>query len=216
MTPLAPLILGDEALTLENIAQVARQGRAVKIGGRARERMQRSRRLIEDIASGGAGAPAVYGVNTGFGALAEVRISPGEIAALQRNLVRSHSAGVGAPLPTDAVRAMMLLRAAVLAEGFSGARVEICERLAAMLERRVHPIIPSRGSVGASGDLAPLAHLSLVLIGEGEAELQGDRLPGGEALARAGLAPIELLAKEGLTLLNGTQLMTAVGALVVH
>jgi histidine ammonia-lyase len=208
--------LGDEPLTLDRIVEVARAGRPVRIGARARERMLASRRVIEDIAAGGAGAPAVYGVNTGFGALAEVRISPGEIAALQRNLVRSHAAGVGAPLPTDAVRAMMLLRAAVLAEGYSGARVEIGERLLAMLERRVHPIIPSRGSVGASGDLAPLAHLALVLIGEGEAEHQGRRLPGAEALATAGLEPVELLAKEGLTLLNGTQLMTAVGALAVR
>src|SRR5262249_43814359 len=156
-----------------------------------------------------------YGVNTGFGALAEVRISPGQIAELQRNLVRSHAAGVGPPLATDAVRAMMLLRAAVLAVGCSGARIEGAELLCAMLERGVHPVIPSRGSVGASGDLAPLAHLALVLMGEGEAEYAGSVYPGAEAMRRAGLAPIELAAKEGLTLLNGTQLMTAVGALAI-
>ena len=210
-----PLLLGEEPLTLEAIAGVARDRRAVALAPAARERMVRARRVIEEIAAGGAGAPAVYGVNTGFGALAEVRISPDQIAELQRNLVRSHAAGVGDPLPRDSVRAMILLRAAVLAEGFSGARVEIAERLLEMLARGVHPVIPSRGSVGASGDLAPLAHLALVLIGEGEAEHDGQRLPGAEALRRAGLEPLTLLAKEGLTLLNGTQLMTAVGALCV-
>jgi histidine ammonia-lyase len=209
-----PFVLGEDELTLEAIGQVARERRSVRLGASAHARIARARAAIERIAAGGAAAPAVYGVNTGFGALAEVRISPGEIATLQRNLVRSHAAGVGAPLPTDAVRAMMLLRAAVLGEGFSGARPEVAELLLTMLERGVHPVIPSRGSVGASGDLAPLAHLALVLIGEGEAEFDGVRLPGGEAMRRADLAPVELAAKEGLTLLNGTQLMTAVGALV--
>jgi len=208
-----PFVLGEQTLTLEVIGQVARARRPVRLGATARTRIARARAAIERIASGGAAAPAVYGVNTGFGALAEVRISPSEIAALQRNLVRSHSAGVGGPLPTDAVRGMMLLRAAVLAVGCSGARPEIAELLLAMLDRGVHPIIPSRGSVGASGDLAPLAHLALVLIGEGEAELDGLRMAGGDAMAKAGLRPIELAAKEGLTLLNGTQLMTAVGGL---
>jgi len=210
-----PFVLGEEPLTLEAIAEVARACRSVRLGPAARARMVRARGIVDEIAAGGAAAPAVYGVNTGFGALAEVRISPGQILELQRNLVRSHAAGVGPPLATDAVRAMMLLRAAVLAVGCSGARVEAAELLLAMLERGVHPVIPSRGSVGASGDLAPLAHLALVLMGEGEAEHDGVRLPGAEALRRAGLAPLELAAKEGLTLLNGTQLMTAVGALAV-
>ncbi len=210
---LVNLVLGDDPLTLEAIAQVARHGRLVVLGTSARARMARARATIERIAAGGAAAPAVYGVNTGFGALAEVRISPEEIAQLQQNLVRSHATGVGVPLPTDAVRAMMLLRAAVLCCGHSGARVEIAELLLAMLDRGVHPIIPSRGSVGASGDLAPLAHLALVLTGEGEAEFGGERMPGGEAMKKAGLPTKVLAAKEGLTLLNGTQLMTAVGAL---
>jgi histidine ammonia-lyase len=212
----AAVILGDEPLTLENITRVARDRAAVTLSEAARGRIQRARDVVDRIAAGGAEAPAVYGINTGFGALAEKRISPDQIAALQRNLVRSHAAGVGVPLPAEAVRAMMLLRAAVLAVGHSGCRVVCADLLLAMLNRGVHPIIPSRGSVGASGDLAPLAHLALVLIGEGEAEHEGQRMPGGEALRRAGLAPIELAAKEGLTLLNGTQLMTAVGALVVH
>ncbi len=213
MSEAVPIVLGDAPLTLDAIAAVARRGAPVSLSDGARARMARARAVIDRLAAGGAGAPAVYGVNTGFGALAEVRISPDQIAQLQRNLVRSHACGVSAPLPVDAVRAMMLLRAAVLAVGHSGARIEIAELLCAMLAARVHPIIPSRGSVGASGDLAPLAHLALVLMGEGEAEHRGERLPGGEALRRAGLAPVEFQAKEGLTLLNGTQLMTAVGAL---
>jgi histidine ammonia-lyase len=209
------LQLGESPLTLEAIAAVARHGTKVVLSDSARARMQRTRAAIDAIASGGAASPNVYGVNTGFGALAEVRISASQITELQRNLVRSHASGVGTPLPREAVRGMMLLRAAVLAIGSSGARPEIADRLLAMLERGVHPVIPARGSVGASGDLAPLAHLALVLIGEGEAELGGERLPGGEALRRAGLQPIVLEAKEGLTLLNGTQHMTSIGALTV-
>jgi histidine ammonia-lyase len=154
-----------------------------------------------------------YGINTGFGALAEVRIDDARIRELQRNLVRSHACGVGAPLPTSAVRAMMLLRAQVLALGHSGARCEILDLLAGMLNQKVHPVIPSMGSVGASGDLAPLAHLALVLIGEGVAEHNGVVLDGGQALSKAGLLPVELHAKEGLSLINGTQAMTALGTI---
>ncbi|MCC6999302.1 MAG: histidine ammonia-lyase [Deltaproteobacteria bacterium] len=208
--------LGDEALDLPRLVAVARHRAPVELGPRARAAVVRARRYIERICAGGDSSPAVYGVNTGFGALAEVRISPDQVAALQRNLVRSHAAGVGEPLPEDAVRAMMLLRAQVLAMGHSGVRPEIIDLLLAMLNRGVHPIIPRRGSVGASGDLAPLAHLALVLIGEGEARFEGARVPGDEALRRAGLTPIELAAKEGLSLVNGTQLMTAVGALALH
>jgi histidine ammonia-lyase len=175
--------------------------------------MRASRAVIDAVVQGGDAAPAVYGVNTGFGALAEVRISPADILALQENLVRSHAVGVGEPLPTPVVRAIVFLRAAVLARGHSGARPEICDRLCELLARRVHPRIPSRGSVGASGDLAPLAHVAQVLIGEGEAELDGVVLPAAEALARVGLAPLSLAAKEGITLLNGTQHMTAIGCL---
>ena len=215
MRPSSVFGLGEEEITLEVIAQVARRKRPVSLGPSARKRMQRARDVVDRIARGGASAPAVYGVNTGFGALAEVRVSPEQILALQRNLVRSHAAVLGSPLPTDAVRAMMLLRAGVLSLGHSGARPEVADLLCLMLERGVHPVIPSQGSVGASGDLAPLAHLALVLCGEGEAEHDGRVMPGAEALARAGLRPIELLAKEGITLLNGTQLMTAVGGLAV-
>jgi histidine ammonia-lyase len=210
-----PFFLGDEPLDLEVMADVARRGRPVEIGTRARAQMDRARRVVDATVAGGDQAPAVYGVNTGFGALAEVRISFAQVKQLQQNLVRSHAAGVGSPLPRDAVRAMMLLRAAVLATGRSGARTICCERLCELLAAGVHPVIPTRGSVGASGDLAPLAHLALGMIGEGPAEYRGEILPAAEALRQAGIAPLTLEAKEGLTLLNGTQHMTAVGGLAV-
>jgi len=207
--------LGDQPLTLEILMAIARGGRRVEIGAGAQGAMQRARTVVDAVVAGGDAAPAVYGVNTGFGALAEVRISADQVAQLQQNLVRSHAAGVGAPLPRDAVRGMMLLRAAVLATGRSGARPVCCERLCELLNAGVHPVIPTRGSVGASGDLAPLAHLALGMIGEGEAELGGEVVPAREALRRAGIAPLVLEAKEGLTLLNGTQHMTSVGGLAV-
>jgi histidine ammonia-lyase len=207
--------LGDRPLALEDIAGVARARTPVRIGDAAMDAMKQARAVVDAIVTAGDAAPSVYGVNTGFGALAEVRISSAQIVALQRNLVRSHAAGVGQPLGQDEVRAMMLLRAAVLARGTSGARPLVCEKLCEMLAAAVHPIIPSRGSVGASGDLAPLAHLALGLIGEGFAEYQGEVLPAATALSRAGVAPLTLEAKEGLTLLNGTQHMTGVGALAL-
>lgn len=207
--------LGDQPLTLEILHAVARDGLRVEVSPGARQAMAAARAVVDQVVAGGDAAPAVYGVNTGFGALAKVRISAAQVAELQRNLVRSHAAGVGAPLPRAAVRAMMLLRAAVLATGRSGARPVCCERLCDLLNAGVHPVVPARGSVGASGDLAPLAHLALGLIGEGDVEVGGEVLPAAEALRRAGLAPLVLEAKEGLTLLNGTQHMTAVGGLTV-
>lgn len=211
----APLRIGDDSLTLDAIADVARRDRSVAIGDRAMAAMARARDVVDRVVAGGDTAPAVYGVNTGFGALAEVRISSAQVTRLQQNLVRSHSAGVGAPLPRHAVRAMMLLRAAVLATGRSGARPVCCERLCELLNAGVHPVIPARGSVGASGDLAPLAHLALGMIGEGTCEYRGEILPALDALSRCGIEPLVLQAKEGLTLLNGTQHMTAVGGLAV-
>ena len=210
-----PLALGAEPLTLQRLVDVARGGARVELAAVAAEHMRDARAVVDAIVGGGEAAPAVYGVNTGFGALAEIRISSEEILALQQNLVRSHSAGVGEPLPRDATRAMLLLRAAVLSRGHSGARVELCQFLCNMLNCNVHPLIPSRGSVGASGDLAPLAHLALAAIGEGKAELGGEWMPAADALRAVGLEPIELAAKEGLTLLNGTQHMTAVGGLAL-
>ena len=210
-----PFLLGDDTLTLEAVGEVARARRPVVLSDAARQRLHRARAVVDRIVEGGAAAPAVYGINTGFGFLADVRISPDEVRDLQRNLLRSHAAGVGTPLPREVIRAMLLLRAGVLALGHSGVRAEVADLLVAMLNRGVHPVVPAQGSVGASGDLAPLAHLALVLIGEGEAEFEGNVLPGHEALLRAGLAPLTLEAKEGLSLVNGTQLMTALGALAV-
>jgi histidine ammonia-lyase len=183
----------------------------VSLAPEARARVDRARAVVDRMA---AGDTPVYGINTGFGALAETSIPRESLGALQSNLLRSHAAGVGAPLPDRAVRASMALRANVLAKGFSGIRPATLELLLEMLNRRVHPVVPSRGSVGASGDLAPLAHLGLVLIGEGYASVDGGAVqPGAGALAAAGLRPVALESKEGLALINGTQPSTAVAAL---
>lgn len=199
------------SLTLEQTEEVA-GGATVSLAPAARVRVERARRFVEEIVERG---ETVYGVNTGFGALADVTIPAGKLRELQVNLVRSHACGVGEPLPEPTVRAMMLQRANVLSKGYSGCRVEVIETLLAMLAAGVHPVIPSRGSVGASGDLAPLAHLALVVIGEGEALYQGRRMRGGEALTAAGIKPVTLEAKEGVALLNGTQAMTSVGGLAL-
>jgi len=206
------LDLDGRPLTLAQIHRVAAEGVPVSIAPSAADRVRKSRRLIEQIVARG---ETVYGVNTGFGKLSDVRVAPNRLAELQVNLVRSHAGGVGNPLSEEEVRAMLLLRANVLAKGFSGVRFELLEQLVSLLNAGVHPVIPEKGSVGASGDLAPLAHLALVVIGEGEAFYKGERIGGSEALRRAGLVPVQLSAKEGLALLNGTQGMTAVGALAV-
>ncbi len=207
-----PLILDGQALTLAEIEAVAVHAGSVAISAEAHVRLREGRNLIEEILAEGA---TVYGVNTGFGKLSDVSIPADKLAELQINLVRSHAGGVGNPLSEAESRAMLLLRANVLVKGFSGVRPEVAELLVAMLNAGVHPVIPEKGSVGASGDLAPLAHLALVVIGEGEAIYRGERMAGGEALRRSGLVPLQLAAKEGLALLNGTQAMTAVGALAV-
>jgi len=204
--------LDGQQLTLEEVARVARGRERVSLAAPARERMEASRRVVERIVAEGR---VVYGVNTGFGKLSDVTVAADELRALQLNLVRSHSCGVGEPLSLEETRAMMLLRANVLALGFSGARPLLVETLALMLERGVNPVIPEKGSVGASGDLAPLSHLALCAAGEGEAVYEGVRMEGGEALKRAGIEPLKLEAKEGLALLNGTQALTAVGALAL-
>jgi len=206
------VFLDGQPLTLDDIEAVAQAARPVSIFPAAVARVSESRATIEEILAEG---QTVYGVNTGFGKLSDVRIPPERLAELQFNLVRSHAGGVGQPLSEAESRAMLLLRANVLAKGFSGVRPALLELLVALLNAGIHPVIPERGSVGASGDLAPLAHLALVVIGEGEAFYHGDRISGGEALRRAGLEPLQLAAKEGLALLNGTQAMTAVGALSV-
>jgi histidine ammonia-lyase len=206
------LELTGRDLTVAQVVAVAREGRRIAVDSQARDRMEASREVIDRVLAEGR---TVYGVTTGFGDLADVRIEPIQTALLQRNLVRSHAAAVGSPLPTDVVRAMLLLRANTLAVGLSGVRVRLAELLCDMVNAGVHPVIPSRGSVGASGDLAPLAHLALVVIGEGEAEVDGRPMSGLEGLLLAGLEPLELEAKEGLALLNGTQLMAGIGALAV-
>ncbi|MCL5745190.1 MAG: histidine ammonia-lyase, partial [Acidobacteria bacterium] len=192
------------------VCAVAGGAERVAVSAAALEGMRRSRAVIERLA---AGDEPVYGVNTGVGLLADVRIAREELDRLQRNVVRSHCAGVGEPLERDEVRAMMLIRANTLAKGFSGIRPVVAERLCELLNHGVTPVVPSQGSVGASGDLAPLAHIALVLIGEGEAEFGRVRYPGGEALRRAGLEALELEPKEGLSLINGTQGMLATGCL---
>ena len=204
--------LTGEPLSLTQIADVAIGGANVGIAKSAHPRIHASRRVIEEILQSDA---VVYGINTGFGRLADVQIARGDVRQLQLNLVRSHACGIGAPLSEPEVRAMMLLRANVLALGFSGIRLEVIELLVDLLNRGVHPMIPEKGSVGASGDLAPLAHLSLALIGEGEVFYRGERMATADALSRAGLRPVTLEAKEGLALLNGTQGMHAVGGLAL-
>src|SRR5213592_934578 len=204
--------LNGEQISLRELAAVAYGGEAIRIGASAHERIQASRSVIEGIVAKGA---VVYGVSTGFGKLSDVHVPADELRQLQLNLVRSHACGIGNPLSEAEVRAMILLRANVLALGFSGVRLEIIQLLCEMLNRRVYPVVPEKGSVGASGDLAPLAHLALSLIGEGEAFFEAERMPSAEALRRAHLTALQLEAKEGLALLNGTQAMHAVGGLAL-
>jgi histidine ammonia-lyase len=206
------LRLAGRPLSLAEIARVAIDHESVEIAPESQPAIQSSRRVIEEIVTR---QEVIYGVSTGFGKLSDVHIPPEKLEQLQVNLVRSHACGVGRPLSQPEVRAMMLLRANVLALGFSGIRLEVIQLLTEMLNRRVWPVIPEKGSVGASGDLAPLAHLALSLLGEGEAFFENERTPANDALQRAGLSPTDLQAKEGLALLNGTQAMHAVGGLAL-
>src|SRR3954464_14354290 len=207
------VFLDGSSLTLEQLLAIADRGETVSLADAARERVRASRAVVDRRARGD--EPA-YGINTGFGSFAEVKIAPDALEALQLNLLRSHAAGLGDPLPARTVRAKMALRANVLAKGFSGISVATLEALIAMLNAGVHPRVPSRGSVGASGDLAPLAHLALVLIAEGEAAAPTTGwMPGAEALRQAGLTPVRLGPKEGLALINGTQPSAAVLALAL-
>jgi histidine ammonia-lyase len=204
--------LNGEQISLVQLAAVALGAEPVHISSLARPRILASRKVIEQIV---ARDVVVYGVNTGFGKLSDVRIPQSDLRQLQLNLVRSHACGIGNPLSEAEVRAMILLRANVLALGFSGVRLEIIQLLCEMLNRHVYPVVREKGSVGASGDLAPLAHLALSLIGEGEAFFETERMPSVEALRRAQLTALQLEAKEGLALLNGTQAMHAVGGLAL-
>ena len=204
------LTLDGTSLTIGDVVLASLGNASVEIAPAAGLSMQRSRAVVEQLA---AGEDAVYAVNTGVGLLADVRVPLEELEQLQRNVVRSHACGVGDPLSRAEVRAMMLIRANVLAKGYSGIRPLVAQRLCDLLNRGVTPVVPSQGSVGASGDLAPLAHIALVLIGEGEAEFEGVRYSGAEALRRAGIEPIVLASKEGISLVNGTQAMLATGCL---
>jgi histidine ammonia-lyase len=202
--------LGERPLSLGDIVSVAQERAAVRLAPGARERMTASREVVERAVREGR---VVYGVTTGFGELKDRHIPPDQVRALQLNLIRSHCAGVGPESPRDVVRAMLLLRAASLARGRSGVRPAVVDALLALLERDVVPVVPQQGSVGASGDLQPLAHLASTLVGEGEAWLGDKRMPAALALRGAGLQPLDLEAKEGLALINGTQFSTACAAL---
>src|SRR5688572_18024910 len=215
------IFLDGHSLTIEQVVAIANDFALVALTDAARARVRAARAVVDEFA---ARDTPTYGINTGFGSFAEVRIAQDSLAQLQVNLLRSHAAGVGEPLPVPVVRAAIALRVNVLARGFSGIRLETLELLIELLNRRVHPRVPSRGSVGASGDLAPLAHIALVLIGEGEVSDVGPRQRhgapveaerGAGALARAGLSPLSLAPKEGLALINGTQPSAALLALAL-
>jgi len=206
------VVLTGADLSVADVEAVARHGARVALDVHARERMAEARGVIERLVADGA---VVYGVTTGFGDLAGTFIPPADTARLQENLLVSHAAGVGEPFPREVVRAMLLLRANTLALGHSGCRPLLVDRIGAFLDGGIHPVVPSQGSVGASGDLAPLAHLALPLIGRGMVEIDGEIVPASDALRRAGLEPLVLEPKEGLALLNGTQLMSAIGALLL-
>lgn len=207
------LLLTGEDLTLDDLVLVASGGAHAHLAPVAEERVDASRAVIDRAV---AEARVVYGVTTGFGKFADVVIPLDRLEELQRNLVESHAAGVGDPLPSRTVRALMLLRANCLAKGFSGVRRQTLELLLKMLQIGIHPLVPEQGSVGASGDLAPLAHLARALMAEGDVEFRGERISAAEAFQKTGLAPVVFQAKEGLALINGTQLTTSVGALALH
>src|SRR2546428_7089634 len=201
--------IDGRSLDLDDVVGVARKAERVALAPAAAKRVDASRRALEKVIAKGSLA---YGIKTGFGELASVEISDADVRTLQLNLLRSHAVGQGPPLRRDEVRAAILLRANTLAMGYSGVRRLLVTRLLDFLNRGVHPVLPSRGSLGASGDLAPLAHLGLVLVGEGEAEVGSQLLPGAKALATAKLAPLSLQSKEGLAIINGTSVMAGRGA----
>lgn len=207
-----PARLNGNDLTFTDLHEVVYRRRPVLASGDAREKINAAREVVDALVENN---ELAYAINTGVGKLSDVRIEPAQILELQVNLIRSHSAGVGEPLSQEETRAMMLLRANSLAKGFSGVRMEVIDLLCEMLNRGVHPVVPSQGSVGASGDLAPLAHLALAMIGEGESIFENTKMSGGKALHRAGLKPLVPKAKEAISLINGTQAMLAVGSLAL-
>ncbi|WP_152043463.1 histidine ammonia-lyase [Salinigranum salinum] len=215
-----PVTLDGTSLTVDEVVAVAREDRPVAVAEAAREAVRAGRERVESVLDAD---EAVYGVNTGFGDLVDTRIPRADVDELQTNLLRSHAAGTGRELAREEVRTLLVVRLNTLLRGYSGVRETVVDHLTALVNHPVHPVVRSRGSLGASGDLAPLAHLSLVLLGEGEADVPSvgdddgiERVPGDEALRRAGLQPLRLRAKEGLALINGTQLTTGLAALAVH
>lgn len=207
------ILIDGNSLTLKDLALIARENYKVEIVDEAKKRVEKSRAIVDDIVEN---EKTIYGITTGFGKFANVSISKEDCKTLQKNLIISHACGTGDKLPTETVRAIMLLRANALSKGFSGIRLSTLETLIEMLNKGVHPIIPEKGSLGASGDLAPLAHMVLPMIGEGEAEYKGEVMQGKKAMELAGIPIVELVAKEGLALINGTQVMTGIGALTVY
>lgn len=207
------VILDGLSLTLQNVVDVARNGFEVELDPKAVERVIASRKIVDKFVDEG---KVVYGITTGFGKFSDTVITKEDTAELQRNLIVSHACGVGKPFSEEVTRAIMLLRVNNLVKGYSGARLSTIEGLVSMLNKGVHPVIPEKGSLGASGDLAPLSHMVLPLIGEGEAIYMGVEMPGREAMEKAGITPVTLSSKEGLALINGTQVMTAVGALTIY
>lgn len=207
------VVIDGNSLTLEEIISVARNNYIVELSEEARERVIKSRNIVDKIVENN---EVIYGITTGFGKFSDVTISGEDCKSLQKNLIISHACGFGNPLAKDEVRTAMLLRANALSKGYSGIRLSTLSTLIEMLNKGVHPIIPEKGSLGASGDLAPLSHMVLPMLGEGSAEYKGEILTGAEAMGRAGVETVELVAKEGLALINGTQIMTAVGALALY
>ena len=207
------VIITGDSLTLEDVVNVCRKYVYVELSDSAKDRILKSRKIVDDFVKN---ENVVYGVTTGFGKFSDVTISKDESKILQRNLIVTHAVGAGKSFATEIVRGIILLRINNLAKGYSGAKLETIQTLIDMLNRRVHPIIPEKGSLGASGDLAPLSHMVLPLIGLGEAEFNGEILPGDVAMEKAGIPIIELSSKEGLALINGTSVMTSVGALTVY
>lgn len=207
------ILITGHTLTLEELAAVCRENAPVALSPEAKQRILESRQVVDMLVDE---AAVVYGITTGFGKFSDVTITQDECKQLQRNLIVTHAVGAGDPFPRDVARGIMLLRVNNLAKGFSGTRLELVETLVAMLNRGVTPVIPQKGSLGASGDLAPLSHMVLPMLGLGQAEFEGEVLPGDVAMARAGIPTVELVAKEGLALINGTQAMTSVGALAVY
>lgn len=207
------VVINGYDLTIEDVVSVARLGAKVELSEDVKEKMQKSRDFVEKVIDEGR---VVYGINTGFGKFSDVAISKNQIEELQKNLIYADAVGLGRNFDTEIVRSMMLLRANALAKGYSGIVIKTVETLIEMLNKGVHPLVREKGSVGSSGDLCPLAHMILVLIGEGEAEYQGIEMSGAKAMKLAGIKPVVLSGKEGLALINGTQAMTAVGVLAIY